>query len=163
MSLADMLIPELRPYINKEQSSPNTKIYMGVEGLKTTFEDIYETLQKEKIKRLYAISGVKLFKILPKYLPDWIKRREQLGVFTQMIAERGDTPTSYTSNTSRDVRFLPKGIMDLDCSIDIYGNKVACISMRDGEIYSAIIESTTITATLLQLFNLVWASTVPEK
>lgn len=157
LSLADLLIPQLRNLTTIDQFSPNTKLYVGEKGVKNVFDDILETLKENKIKQLYSISNSSIIKTLPKYFPEWVKQREKLGVFTKMLGEKSETPFAFPSNTMRETRFFPSSIV-LDCSINIYGNKISCFSIKDKEIYSVVIESPTVAHTIRQLFLLVWDS-----
>lgn len=162
LSLAELLIPQLRSLVHTKNFSPTMKMYEGTAGLKTAFEDVLETLEQKKFKRLYSIADNSLLDVLPKYLPEWIKRREKLGVFTQMITEGDQGRVIYHSNTLREVRRLPKDTR-LDCTINIYGDKIICTSVHQKEIYSVIIDSPTIVATIKQLFLLVWSSLSSNK
>lgn len=74
-----------------------------------------------------------------------------------MMIESTKSNYEYETNSLREVRRFPSNI-SLECSVDIYGDKVACFSTSKGEAYSTVIESPTISAVLKQLFCLVWDS-----
>lgn len=158
--LTDALVPYLQSLTHTHEPSPSTKIYTGKEGLKVIFDDILETLEHKKIKQLQAITDSSLLHCLPKYLPDWIRKREKMGVFTQMISESDTEEPIFKTNALREVRLFPPHV-SLDCSIDIYGDKIACISIHEKEIYGEIIHSSTIANTIRQLFFVVWESLTP--
>ena len=155
LSMADLLIPQLRSMIHSERFSPNVKQYVGKEGLKNVFEDILETLDHSKIKRLYAVSDSEVQKSLPKYFPEWVRRREKLGVITHMLAEDEGGQEIFQSNELREVRLFPSHI-SFDCSFDIYADKIALISIQKDQIYATVIDSPATAATFKQIFQLMW-------
>ncbi len=158
LSLTEALIPQLRSLINADQFTPNTKVYMGKEGLKAAFDDIMESIIEKNVRELHAITDTYLINALPKYIPQWIEKREKLGVFTYMIAAAENGRTTFQANALREVRAIPPH-MKFDCSINIYGNKIACFSVKGENIHAVIIESPTIVITIKQMFLLVWEST----
>ena len=155
LSLTELLIPQLRSLVDSDRFSPAMKIYEGKKGLKIVFDDMLETIEQKNLKELHVVTNAELLETLPKYLPNWVSQREKLGVFTYMIAETSNGHVSFDTNKLREVRHFPPHVA-FDCSIDIYGDKIACISTKDNEIYGAIIESRTIVNTIRQLFFTVW-------
>lgn len=162
LNLADLLIPQLRSLAATERFSPALKLYVGKEELKNVFEDMLEVIEAKKLKQIHVISDAEILTALPKYLPEWIKKREGLGTYTYMIAESLNGRAVYETNKLRQVRLFPTDIT-FDCSINIYGDKIACISVNGDEVYGAIIESRTIANTMRQLFRMVWDSLEPKK
>lgn len=69
LSLSEALIPQLRSLVDIEKFNPNVKSYIGVNGLKLVFEDMLETMEREEIKQLYAITDIHLLDTIPRYLP----------------------------------------------------------------------------------------------
>lgn len=162
ITLADAIIPQLRALTRTNEFTPAMKLYEGKEGLKTIFDDMLETIERQKIKQIQVITDAGPISVLPKYVPEWVKMREKLGVYTQLIEEDVGGRRTFESNGMRETRIFPSHIK-LDCSLDIYGDKVACMSVRGNEIYGAIIESPTIVNTIRQLFYMVWESLEPKK
>lgn len=158
VELIETIIPQIRELTAQSSEKPSVKLYVGEEGIKIVLEDILETLKNHSIKRLYATSHPDLLEHFPRYFPKWLERRKKLGVYTQLIMpgefEKG-APTEYTSNEARETRFLPPNF-PFECSLDIYGNKIAFFSFKDNQVYSVIVESLTIADLFRQFFLFSW-------
>ena len=154
--IVDEILPELKALAETSDIKPVVKLYTGREGLITVFEDILETLEKKKLKHLYAATDLDVIEYLADYFPNWLTRRVGLGVFTNMIIpESAKSQKAYYAGSFREARFLP-GKFGFEVSMDIYGDKIAFFSLKGGNIYSVIIESPTISKMFLQFFNFTW-------
>ena len=131
--------------------------------MKFVLEDVLETCAQEKIKRLYATSQPELFEYLPKFFASWLERREKAGIYTQLIigADARAATTPLHSNAMRETRFLPSKF-PIECSVDIYGSKLAFFSFKNGELYSVIVESPTISQLFKQFFLFTWEMLAAE-
>ena len=153
------VLPELNALINTDKNSPNTRMYTGPDGVKIVLEDILETMQREKLHTLLAASRSDIVKHFPKYFPQWLKRRESLSIRTKLIIpEKERTDHVFEPNDLRETRFLPNEF-PFDATIEIYGNKLAVFSLKEGEIYSIIIESKPIVDMFRQFFLFAWENT----
>ncbi len=152
------IMPQIQALTYSNISKPLVKLYMGIDGMKIVLEDILETLKKEKIRTLYATAHPGLIEFFPKYFPEWLKRREQMNVTTKLIineTENKDILKYFPSNSLRETCFLPKAF-PFDCTIDIYGNKIAFFSLKEDQLYAVIVESPTITNMFRQFFLFTW-------
>ncbi len=143
---------------------PTAKLYTGVEGMKIVWDDILDTLEQKGIKELHAITHHKIFDHLPKYFPEWVKKREKLGIKTYAITTdvpENQGPTMIT-NSYRETRLLPSN-SPIQGTIDIYANKIAFFSTKDKEVYSIIIESNSISEVMRQFFLSTWQLLGEEK
>ncbi len=158
------VFPQINALIDREHVSPVAKLYTGADGMKLVLEDVLETCTQEKIKRLYATSQPELFDYLPKFFSAWVARREEAGIYTQLII--GEDVRSETiplhSNVMRETRFLPSKY-PIECSVDIYGNKLAFFSFKNSELYSVIVESPTIANLFRQFFLFTWEMLAANK
>lgn len=150
------VLPQLNALINTDNSKPNTRIYIGQEGVKIVLEDILETMRIEKLHTLLAASRSDVVRYFPKYFPEWLKRREALSIRTKLIIpEKERIDHVFDPNKLRETRFLPNGFI-FDATVEIYGNKLAFFSLKDGEVYSIIIESHPVADMFKQFFLFAW-------
>jgi sugar-specific transcriptional regulator TrmB len=155
--LIKSILPEMLGMKDADELNPKTRLYTGAEGMKIVWEDILETLESTGSKEIHAVTYTGMFHLLPKYFPQWLKRREKLGIKTYAIAadiEENKVPGMRTDNF-RETRLLPPG-PSLKGTIDIYANKIAFFSVKEKEIYSIIIESNSMSEMLRQFFLSTW-------
>jgi sugar-specific transcriptional regulator TrmB len=151
-------IPELMSLRGHDRLMPAAKLYMGSSGVKFVFDDILETLDRENIRELHAFSNLDMLSMLPKFFPQWLKRREQLKIFSYLITSSAGDRTSdpdLVTNSYRETRLLPSG-SPIHGTIDIYANKLAFFSFKEKEEYAIIIESPAIANMLRNLFLSMW-------
>lgn len=140
------LLPELQSLSSSSGHDPVVKLFTGIDGMKIVLEDMIDTMSKEKSKILCATAAAGLIDYLPRYFPEWLKRREKLGIFTKLImneSPRKEINEIFGSNAQRETRFLPAN-SPFKCTMDVYGNKVAFFSLESDKPYAVIIESPTI-------------------
>ena len=148
------VMPQIRALAGRQIDTPVAKLYVGIEGIKSGFQDILETLKEQKIKQILATSQPEMMEYLPKYFPNWLKSREDLGVFTKLILPA--TAQNYLqTNPLREVRYLPEKF-PFDCAVTIYGNKIAFFSVKDDEPYCVVVESKSIAEMFTQFFSFSW-------
>lgn len=155
--MINSVLPEIMNLRQMNSMTPAAKIYEGKEGLKIVWDDILDTAEREGFREIHAISGLDVLKYLPKYFPEWLKRREKLGVFSYVITKQTDSITDQTliKNHLRETRVMPMGLMG-NGTIDIYGDKIAFFSLKDGQIYSIILESPSMAEFLRNFFISTW-------
>lgn len=152
--LLNGIMPDIRAIMSLSMDTPVAKLYTGIDGIKTGLADILETLKDQKIKQICATSQPDLLTYLPKYFPNWLKQREELGVFTKLILPFS-ARTHLQSNELREVRYLSEKF-PFDCSVTIYGNKLAFFAFQDREPYCVSIESDAIAKMFTQFFLFSW-------
>lgn len=154
--IIESIIPEIRALVDTHDANPTIKLYTGKEGIKIAFEDILETLKQKNLNEIYASFDPVLIEHLPQYFPDWLSRRKDLGIVTKLIIpQMNEVPEYSKSNSHRETRVMPEAFRFESC-MDIYANKIAFLSFKDGEFYSVIIESPTIVAMFKQFFLFTW-------
>lgn len=150
------ILPALQDLVNKNPHKPEIQLFPGVDGLKFVLEDVLATCAKHNIASIYAAAHPELLDALPRYFPEWVKRRAAQQVFTHLIIpDSVRHRKEYYSGYYRETRFLP-GNFPFQCSMDIYGHKLAFFSIKGSEIYSVIIESPTISEMFKQFFLFTW-------
>lgn len=156
MAALQEILPELHGLIGNTAIKPKIELYTGTEGIKTLLEDILLTCKKNNIREIYAAAHPELLDALPKYFPGWVARRAAMKVYAHLIIpDSMRHRQEYYSGYFRETRFLPQNF-PFQCSVDIYGNKLGFFSFKDGEIYSVIIESPTISDMFKQFFLFTW-------
>lgn len=159
LDLAKMIVPALESVRQtKNEAGPSVKFYVGEEGAKRAFEDVLDTLKKNTEKKIYAVVDQDMDKFLPRYLPNWLQRREKMGIYTKLLTASDDNmtePTIFNTNSLRETRLIPKEYI-FSTSMDIYANKIAIFSHRDNEPHAIIIESEYIAETLKGFFEFMW-------
>ena len=150
------IMPQIRALTSRRFDEPIVKLYIGLDGIKTGLRDIIETSKTQKIKQILATSQSDLLKYLPKYFPNWLKQREDLGVFTKLILP-SNAHGYLSSNKLREVKYLSKKF-PFASSVTIYGNKLAFFSLENDEPYCVLLESAPITNMFTQFFLFAWVT-----
>ena len=146
-------IPELTS-VYKKGDRPRVRFYEGIEGLETVYEDTLSA--KENIIR-GILTFDELHKTLPKYFPEYYKRRAKRNLLGKAIV--ADTPLGRSREVLNDKEFretifVPKELFGISPEIDIYDNKVMIASWR--EKLGIIIESAEIADAMKKIFELAW-------
>lgn len=153
------VMPDIRNLMDSAGKNPTAKIYLGEAGVKFVFEDVLETLEKEDVPIMHAVSQIDVLEAFPRFFPEWLKRRRDIKkTFTQLIvpgSAKEKMPEMFRSQGGRETRFLPPQF-SFESSIEIYGSKTATISLQEGEYHSIIIDSPTVTNTFRQFFLFAW-------
>lgn len=152
--IIESVMPQILAMTSQNIDAPVAKLFTGITGIKIGLEDILETLKKKKIKQICATSQPDLLKYLPKFFPNWLKQREEIGVFTRLILP-ASAKEYLKSNELREVRYLDKKF-PFTCSVTIYGDKVAFFSFQATEPYCMIIKSLAVSEMFTQFFLFAW-------
>jgi sugar-specific transcriptional regulator TrmB len=155
------VMPEIRALTPTNLDVPVAKLYTGINGIKFGLEDTLETLKNKKIKQLLATSQPDILEALPKFFPNFLKQREELGVFTKLILP-ASARDYLQSNELREIRFLDKKF-PFSSPVTIYGDKIAFFSFEGNEPYCIIIQSKAISDMFTQFFLFTWEMLDKEK
>ncbi|MDO8505153.1 MAG: helix-turn-helix domain-containing protein [bacterium] len=157
----ELLLPELNSLYNALPSKPCVHFYEGIEGIKAIFEDTLVSRPKE-ILDFSSLDD--LVNVFGDYMKSYTKRRAELGV--QLRAIVMDTPFARKYNARYytganpvavpNFRFIPAEKFMFKTEINIYGNKVAIMSLKEEELVGVIIESAVIADTHRSIFELAW-------
>ena len=155
-------LPDMVSSYNLMNNKPGIRYYIGVDGMKTIYDEI---LREGKDFHLIRSAYEPVYKkeILP-IIEDFIKKRVAKNINITAI-----TPTDIEkSNSENDVKWLmdrfwvDQDMYNAPVEIDIFGNKVAILSFGD-ELMGMIIESKQIAQSLKQLFMLATLGTEIKK
>jgi sugar-specific transcriptional regulator TrmB len=152
----EQLLPELKTLYSHAEVKPSVKVFQGIEGLKSVYED---TLKTMKPGDSYVAFGSieEAFTMLKDYLDDYVDRRVKKQISFRGIAPADKMAAKFTAeNTAklREVRLVAKDQFPFRNEIDIYANKVAILSFKDK--IGLIIESKQIADTQRAIFELAW-------
>jgi len=150
------LVPELKTLYQSAEAKPSVKVFQGVEGLKTVYEDTLKTMKRGE--NYIAFGSVEeAFSLLNDYLNEYVERRIKKNISFRGIAPADNLTHEFTSDDTaklRQVRLVPKEKFPFKNEIDIYSNKVAILSFKDQ--IGLIIESKQIADTQRAIFELAW-------
>ncbi len=149
---AELILPELKS-IHKVGERPRVKFYEGEAGLRDVYEDTLTST--EQILAYACIDD--MHKALPKYFPEYYKRRAKNNIsikgivpMTEISLER----SNYNKQEKREIAFVPADKYYFSPEINIYDNKVMIASWR--EKLGIIIESAEIADAMKKIFELSW-------
>lgn len=161
LARAKALIPQLLSISNTLTFKPKIRFFEGIEGIKTVFEDVFETKEKE----ILGYTNVRsLGDIFSDYFKNYCKRKIQKKIKTRYLApQTGEGvdlidqfyPKNYDKNLV-EVLLVNKKEFSFENEISIYGNKVAIISLNPEEPMALLIESATFAKSMRSIFNLAW-------
>lgn len=156
------LIPGLQSLSGIEKYKPEVQIFTGKDGIQKVFERILETLTHNKEKRLYAISDKEILTLLPEYFPQWIKKREESRIFSQLITSLDVSPETFPKNEFRETRFLDE-INMLSGAVEIYKDTVIFVSLKEQSLYAIEIKSKDIYQIMKSMFMAHWQKAYKPK
>jgi len=148
------ILPELESLKQSVTEKPTIELYEGKEGLKTILDDIIKTKPKEMLQ----LGSAKIFETLNFYFPQWIKRRIKARIHAKILQEKTPAIEELRKNDKkelREIKFLPKGFK-INTHTQIYGNKMAILTLNKEELVGIIIENKDIVETQKSLFWELW-------
>jgi len=149
-------LPELRVLEKTVGDRPKVRFFEGREGIKRAFED---TLNQPAESEILAFStGEGFFTEDQKFANNYIKERLEKKIAVRAIAPNNPETLSFTKNDKKHKRItklVDRNNFPFANEIDIYGNKVAVISLT-GEQMAVIIESESMAKTMRSIFELSW-------
>ncbi len=149
---ARKIIPELKS-IHNVSDRPKVFFYEGKEGIEKVYED---TLTSSESIRAYATVD-DMHTGLPRYFPDYYKRRAEAGISIRAITPVTETAVERRCNDieeKREMVFVPADKYYFSPEINIYDNKVMIASWR--EKLGIIIESSEIADAMKKIYELAW-------
>lgn len=152
----EAFIPELK-VLEKVSGRPKVQFFEGREGIKLALDD---TLNQPRGSEILAyFTGEGYYQDDPDFAKRYVERRVKKGIKVRMIG--ADTPATreWTQHDKVQLRtttrLVPAAKFPFTNEYDIYGNKVAIISLQD-ELLAVIIESESIVKTQRAIFELAW-------
>jgi sugar-specific transcriptional regulator TrmB len=154
------VLPEMRALQMTVGDAPKVQFLSGMEGIKAAFEDTLETLDKGGEILIYT-TAEGYYDQEQAHFRSYVKRRIAKKISVRFIGGSTHNISLFTENNEkelRDFRLVPADRFPFANEINIYGNKVAIMSMR-GELMAVIIESESVAATQRAIFELAWLGT----
>lgn len=150
------IIPDLKAFEKTAGDRPRVRFFEGKEGIKQALED---TLDQPNGSRILAYAtGEGVYEDMPEYMSSYFTRRVKKQISIQNIAPDNEVNREHVKHDKEVLRqtiLLPEDKFPFTNEIDIYGNKVAIMSLQ-GEILAVIIESESIAKTQRSIFELAW-------
>lgn len=152
-SAAKKILPELKSIYNAAPRKPKVMYFEGDDGLINMYEDSLTA----KTEILSWLNTEKTMTFSPKYFNDYYKRRAKKGIHIKAIVN--DVPTSQeidkrNKEEDREMRIIPKEMMNIVPECYIYDNKVAFMSIE--ERFGVMVESKDIAVAQRKLYELAW-------
>jgi sugar-specific transcriptional regulator TrmB len=151
-SLIDSILPALTTIHHKVEKS-TVEIFEGKEGVKTYFKDILTSGEKEFLA--FGVTGYS-FEVMKMYFPHFLRDYIKSGMKTRMIANpiAKKRLEGMPKGTFR-VKYLPEEFASQTVT-HIYADKLAFLSLRDGNIYVTIIKDRILNQAYRKYFELMW-------
>jgi len=149
------ILPELRLMVNTKGARPRARMYEGVAGVKTVFEDTL-TARNKTLRGILSMSD--LYNMPGKdFMDDYVQRRISAGIALRVVrSEINEIEETWPSSASenRELRYAPPGIV-FPMTLYLYDNKVGIIG-TEKENFGMIIESEDFYLTQNNLFSVLW-------
>ncbi len=150
------IMPHLQNLYNSPKSKPLIRYFEGKEGIKELYEDSLRSLKKGD--EILAYVGEDVYKDMPGYLDDYIKRRVEKNIRIRGIYKESILGKKYMEKNKeqlREVKLLSAEEFPMSNEINIYKNKVV-IASYGMEMFGMIIESEEIARSQKAIFELAW-------
>lgn len=155
------IFPELDSIFSaNNEFQPEVRFYSGGESIKEIINNFYDILSKREVRRLYTVSHPNLQKFFPKFLPDALKRKNQLKIFTHLIAPSSTKDlniNSYKSDEFREVRYLDDRYFFTSTMI-ICDEHIALFALKNDDVYAMTITSHDFSEMFKAMFMTIWNS-----
>lgn len=149
------IMPELIA-LESSGASPKVKFFRGAEGIQAALQDTIDQPQGGKI--IAYATGEGYYDSDPIFINQYLKERIKKKISVQAIGPDNPINREYVVHDKeqmRQTRLVPAEKFPFSNEIDIYGNKVAIMSLQ-GELLAVIIESESIAKTQRAIFELAW-------
>jgi len=151
-----MIIPDLKAFEKAAGDRPRVRFFEGKEGVKLALSDTLDQPNGNKI--LAYATGEGVYEDMPEFMKEYLKKRVKKNISVQALAPDNEVNREHVLHNKevlRETILLPEDKFPFTNEIDIYGNKVAIMSLQ-GEILAVIIESESIAKTQRSIFELAW-------
>lgn len=151
-------LPELKG-LEKGVNRPNVRFFEGLPGIKAVLLD---TLNQPEGSEILCFSNAQGLYTKEKKLEQWyVTERVKIGISMRFIAPDNPETMEYIKQDKkqkRQTRAVPAELFPFSAEVDIYGNKVAIITLGK-EMAAVILESEDIAKTFRMFFELSWRGT----
>lgn len=151
----EAFIPELKG-LEASSTSPNVRYFEGRDGIVAVLED---TLNQPEGSEILCFSNAAGFYTKDEKLQKWyVSERVKRKISMRFVAPNNPETMEYIRQDKaqkRETRAVPAQFFPFEAELDIYGNKVAIISLSN-EMIGMVIESESIAKTFKMFFELSW-------
>lgn len=151
----EAFLPELKQF-EKSPLKPNVRFFEGRDGIIAVLED---TLNQPPNSEILCYSNVEGFYTKEHEFEHWyVKERVKLKINMRFIGPDNEETKHYVKKDKqhkRVSRVIPEELFPFAAEVDIYGNKVAILTLGK-EMVGMIIESEDIAKTQRFIFELAW-------
>ena len=150
-AIAKEIIPRLQEQYKFKKPKSTVKFFQGNKGIKTIFQDVLDTCNKDNELLVLSSEG-KFSEKMPYYQPIFTARKEKKKVPTRLLVRQGRKTKQRGKFTK--VRRVPSSVGS-PATINIYDDKVA-ILMWDDTPQGILIENPDVSETFRNYFNFMW-------
>lgn len=152
----EKLMPEIKALEKMVGDRPKVQFFEGAEGIKLALEDTLNQPQNGEILAFATAEGY--YSQGDEFIHSYLKRRVKKGIKMRAIGPGTKTNKEWVARDKeqlRETRLVDAELYPFTNEIDIYGNKVAIMSLV-GELLAVIIESESVAKTQRAIFELAW-------
>lgn len=152
----ESVLPQLMGIAAKGEAKPKVRYYEGKEGIIDIYED--NLLEPKGSELLAFTSAQDLHDIVGDYMSKHIERRVKRGIKARTIVTNYEKFPKHFENAQRELRemrALKPEEFPFRGEINVYGNKVSIISLKN-EIIGLIVESQQVADNMRAIFELAW-------
>jgi|TARA_Y100000034_G_C6875103_1_gene400087 sugar-specific transcriptional regulator TrmB len=149
--LANKIVPFLKERYSLKKEKKNITLFQGYKGLKTIFQDILSSCNKNEEYLIIASEG-QFGEKMPYYAPLFRKLKLEKKIKTKMLIREGRNKKTKSPHTQYKV--LPSDVIS-PATINIYNGKVA-IFIWEEKPEAILIKNKEVSETFKNYFNFVW-------
>lgn len=152
----EAIIPALMGHYSLVADQPGISHYEGLEGIKKVYDD---TIRQPAPGEILVMRSVYDSGQIEDYVLKYVERRAKLGIKSRLLTP-DFKPHLKDEKLLRTRRYLDKKVFSLPTEIDIYGDKVALISLRK-DMMATVIQSRDVAETFRIIYELLWQTASP--
>lgn len=152
----ESILPELRMLEKTVGDRPKVRFFEGIEGIKAALDDTLDLPVGGEI--LAYVTGEGVYERMTDFMNEYLKKRVKKKITVQALAPDNEVNRAHVAQDESVLRqtvLLDPERFPFTNEIDIYGNKVAIMSLQ-GELLAIIIESESVAKTQRAIFELAW-------
>lgn len=146
------IVGTLKEMMHPQSSLPKVQYFEGQSGMIDLYESILD--MKQPIDS-FEDKG-EMNKFIPEYIPKFIKKRLQRGIFNRVICASDNAINVHTPKELREVRTLKTADFPFSCDIKICGDQVSIFSFQKETAVGISIVHKEIAENFRVLFNAFW-------
>jgi len=149
------ILPKMESIKRNTVSKPQVTLFQGIDGIKTVLNEVLKCKSKSV---LISANTTTLYKFIPIYFPQFIKRRIEEGVFAKILTQKIPETIKHKKEGKkalRELRFFNKDDT-IGSSIFVFDDKTAFLSLSENEQIAILIKDKEITKSVKNMFEIAW-------